>query len=87
MRSAPKSFSNVAKFKNTTEYLDNGATCNTSVVSERTFSVVLKTHTPQYIYMMFRKVAEGKKQYLSKRRMYIVWCVSFEDGEKNPITY
>ena len=49
---APKFLSNVTVFKYvyTMEYLDNGATYNTSLVSERTFSVVLKTHELHYIH-------------------------------------
>ena len=58
--SSPKSLSNVDKFKNTREYLDNGATGNTSIVIERTSSIVLNTQTPHYTHMMFRKVAKEK---------------------------
>jgi hypothetical protein len=31
------------------EFIDNEATCNTSPVTKRTFSMVLKTHTPHYV--------------------------------------
>jgi hypothetical protein len=39
----------------TVEFLDSAATCNRSLASKRTFSVVLKTHAPQYIHTTFRK--------------------------------
>jgi hypothetical protein len=35
----------------TVEFLDKGATGYTSLVNKRTFSIVLKTHTPHYIYI------------------------------------
>jgi hypothetical protein len=40
----------------TTKFLDNGATCTTSLVSKRTFSIALKTHTLYYIHTTFRNI-------------------------------
>jgi len=37
--------------------LENRATCNTSVVSKRTFYIILNTHTTQYIHTTFLKLA------------------------------
>jgi len=44
------------KFLCTLEFLDNGATCNTSLVNKGTFSTVLKIHTLHFIHSTFRKL-------------------------------
>jgi hypothetical protein len=38
------------------EFLDNGPIRTTSLVSESTFCIVLKTHTLYYIHTTFRKL-------------------------------
>ena len=38
------------------EFLDNGETCNTSLVSKRTVSIVLTTHKPHHTHTTFRKL-------------------------------
>jgi hypothetical protein len=74
----------------TMEFHDNGATSNSSLVSKRAFSIVLKT----YIYMshcthdiskatgfFLRWTREGL--WISKRHVCIVWCESFLRRWKN----
>jgi len=40
----------------TMEFLENGAPCNTSLVSKMTSFIVLKTCTPHYIQTSFREL-------------------------------
>jgi hypothetical protein len=66
----------------TIEFHDNGATSNSSLVSKRTFSIVLKTHLSHYTHDVSKATGlflrwTGKMQWLSKRHVCIVWGESF----------
>jgi len=56
------------------EFFDNGATCYSSLTSERTFSIFLRTHAPHIIHTTFTLV---RKQQISKRRVCVLWCMCF----------
>jgi hypothetical protein len=65
-------------FKRTRELLDKAATCNTPL-SKWTLSIVLKTHTPQYIQTTFRKL-------LTWERTSCVYSEVFQGDRKSHFT-
>jgi len=75
------------------EFLENGATCNTSLINKRTSFIVSKTHTgPHYIHKRraesyFLPQVEGlkKKQEPSNnvQRVYSVECVFLRRLQKS----
>ena len=63
------------------EFFDNGAICDTSLIRKRTFSIVLKTHTPHYIqhgvcnlYSLVYELMTMEKSLYSLMMCYRILC-------------